>query len=75
MFKAKPCTSVLGLQALSVRKLCLGETPMGLLLLLALHVSFGVAVPATPEVAISGAVSSLLLQQLQWQLTTKKRDM
>lgn len=37
MLKVKPCTSVLGLQAFSMRKLCL----MGHLLLLALHVSFG----------------------------------
>ena len=62
MLKLKPCTSVLGLQALSVRKLCLGETPMGHPLLLALRFSFGVAVPATPEVAISGVVSSVHLQ-------------
>lgn len=29
MLKVKPCTSVLGFPALSVIKLCLGETPMG----------------------------------------------
>lgn len=48
MLKVKPCTSVLGLHAFSVRKLCLRETPMGHLLLLALHVSY--AVPAMLEV-------------------------
>lgn len=62
MLKVKLCTPLLGPQALSVRKLCLRETPTGHLLLLALRVSFGVAVPATPEVAISGVVSSTHLQ-------------